>query len=107
MRVTQDGHATFAGWAPHLDLEAMSTQERGLIQDLLQAPWLTRDLEHRALALAASSLVPEHFQEVSGRRVAHVDKTLAAVHERLTKEINFQTDRFQKRTTRLQEKMSD
>jgi hypothetical protein len=98
VRVTQDGHATFAGWAPHLDLEAMSTQERGLIQDLLQAPWLTRDLEQRALGLAASSLVPEHYQEVSDRRVAHVDKTLAAVHERLTKEINFQTDRFQKLT---------
>jgi superfamily II DNA or RNA helicase len=98
VRVTQDGHATFAGWAPHLDLEAMSAQERGLIQDLLQAPWLTSDLEQRALGLAASSLVPEHFQEVSDRRVAHVDKTLAAVHERLTKEINFQTDRFQKLT---------
>lgn len=98
VRVTQDGHATFAGWAPHLDLEAMSTQERGLIQDILQAPWLTSDLEQRALGLAASSLVPEHYQEVSDRRVSHVDKTLAAVHERLTKEINFQTDRFQKLT---------
>ncbi len=76
----------------------MSAQERGLIQDLFQAPWLTRDLEQRALGLAASTLVPEHYQEVSDRRVAHVDKTLAAVHERLTKEINFQTHRFQKLT---------
>ena len=43
---------------------------------------------------AASTLVPEHFNEIAGRRIAHVDKTLAAVHERLTKEIDFWSDRF-------------
>jgi hypothetical protein len=98
VRVTQDGQASFAGWAPHLDLEPISTGERGLLQDLLQAPWLGNGLEQRALALAASTLVPEHFREVSDRRVAHIDKTLNAVHERLTKEIDFWTDRFQKLT---------
>ena len=98
VRVTQDGHASFAGWAPHLDLEPIAAAERGLLQDLLQAPWLGNGLEQRALGLAASTLVPEHFKEVSDRRVAHVDKTLAAVHERLTKEIDFWTDRFQKLT---------
>ena len=51
-------------------------------------------LEQRALALAASTLVPEHFGEIAGRRIAHVDKTLAAVHERLTTEINFWSDRY-------------
>jgi hypothetical protein len=34
--------------------------------------------------------------EVAGRRIAHVDKTLAAVHERLTKEIAFWSDRWMK-----------
>jgi hypothetical protein len=38
--------------------------------------------------------VPEHFREVADRRIAHVDKTLAAVHERLTKEIAFWSDRW-------------
>jgi superfamily II DNA or RNA helicase len=98
VRVTQDGHATFAGWAPHLDLEPMAASERGSIQDLLQAPWLTKGLEQHALGLATSSLVPQHYQEVADRRIAHVDKTLAAVHERLTKEIDFWTDRFQRLT---------
>jgi len=55
-------------------------------------------LENRALALAASTLVPQPFSEVADRRIAHVDKTLAAVHERLTKEINFWSDRFEKLT---------
>lgn len=98
VRVTQDGHATFAGWAPHLDLEPMAVSERSSIQDLLQAPWLAKGLEQHALGLATSSLVPRHYQEVADRRIAHVDKTLAAVHERLTKEIDFWTDRFQRLT---------
>jgi hypothetical protein len=40
--------------------------------------------------------VPQHYDEVATRRIAHVDKTLAAVHERLTNEINFWSDRWMK-----------
>ena len=94
--VAPDGSATFAGWAPHLDLEALAPSDRALLTNLLGAPWICADQEQRALALAASSLVPEHFREVAERRIAHVDKTLAAVHERLTKEINFSSDRWLK-----------
>lgn len=96
VRVAPDGSAGFAGWAPHLDLEPLAATDRGLIVDILDAPWIRADQEKRALALAAATLVPEHFQEVAGRRIAHVDKTLAAVHERLTKEISFWSDRWLK-----------
>jgi hypothetical protein len=98
IRVLPDGSATFAGWAPHLDLEPLAPADRPLLADMLTAPWLTAGLEQRALALAASTLVPEHFREVANRRIAHVDKTLAAVHERLTKEIDYWSDRFIKLT---------
>ena len=94
--VAPDGSATFAGWAPHLDLEALPASDRPLLNGLLAAPWISADQEQRALALAASTLVPEHFHEVAERRIAHVDRTLAAVHERLTKEINFSSDRWLK-----------
>ena len=94
VRVLPDGSATFAGWAPHLDLEPLAPADRPLLDETLAAPWLTAGLEQRAVALAAATLVPEHFNEVAGRRIAHVDKTLAAVHERLTKEIDFWSDRF-------------
>jgi hypothetical protein len=63
---------------------------------LLDAPWIRTDQEQRAVALAASTLVPEHFKEVADRRTEHVDKTLAAVHDRLTKEIGFWEDRWLK-----------
>ncbi len=94
VRVAPDGTATFAGWAPHLDLEPLPPADHPLLDDLLDAPWIRADQEQRALALAAATLVPEHYAEVATRRVDHVDKTLAAVHERLTKEINFWSDRW-------------
>ncbi len=96
VRVVPDGSAAFAGWAPHLDLEPLVPADRVLLNDLLTAPWICADQEQRALALAATTLVPEHFQEIAARRIAHVDKTLAAVHERLTKEIDFWSDRWLK-----------
>lgn len=94
VRVLPDGSTTFAGWAPHLDLEPLASAQRPLLAETLAAPWLNVGLDNRALALAASTLVPQHFSEVADRRIAHIDKTLVAVHERLTKEINFWSDRF-------------
>jgi SNF2 family DNA or RNA helicase len=96
VRVAPDGSAFFAGWAPHLDLEPLSVEDRPLIAEILQAQWVHSEQEQRAVALAASTLVPEHFTEVATRRLAHVDKVQAAVHERLTKEINFWQDRWLK-----------
>ena len=96
VRVEPDGGATFAGWAPHLDLAPIAASDRPLLASLLDEPWISADLEQRALSLAASTLVPEHFEEVSKRRITQVDKTLAAVHERLQKEISFWTDRWKK-----------
>jgi hypothetical protein len=96
VRVGADGKATFAGWALHLDLEPLAETERALLKNVLASPSLSTDQESRAVALAAATLVPEHFNEVATRRIAHVDKTLAAVHERLTKEISFWSDRWMK-----------
>jgi hypothetical protein len=66
------------------------------VKDVLGASWIRADQEQRAVALAATTLVPEHFREVSERRIAHVDKTLTAVHDRLSKEIAFWSDRWLK-----------
>jgi superfamily II DNA or RNA helicase len=96
VRVRPDGSSTFAGWAPHLDLEPLPLADRPLLADMLKAPWLTTGLEQQALALAASTLAPEHYREINQRRISQVDKTLAAVHERLTKEIDYWSDRWLK-----------
>ncbi|TYC51152.1 DUF3883 domain-containing protein [Zoogloea oleivorans] len=94
VEIDPQGGASNAGWAPHLDLEPIAKADAALIEDVLGAPWITQNLEQQALAHASTHLVPEHFGEVRARREKSVDKTLAAVHERLVKEINFWSDRY-------------
>jgi len=96
VRVAPDGSACFAGWAPHLDLEPLDPADAPRIRPLLDAPWVRADLEQKALTLATSTLVPEHYDEVATRRIQHVDKTLSAVNQRLRKEIDFWTNRWMK-----------
>src|SRR5262249_33488988 len=65
VRVGPDGKASFAGWAPHLDLDLLQISERSLIQDVIAAPWIAGDQEKKAVTLAAENLVPEHYNEVA------------------------------------------
>lgn len=96
VRVRADGQSMAAGWAPHLVLTPATDADRALLADVLAAPWLTAGLEQKAMGLAASTLAPEHFSEVSARRKEQVKKTRRAVHERLTAEIDFLAERLQK-----------
>ena len=60
--------------------------------DLLARPecaWITRDLEKTALGHAIQTVVPEHVDEVRGRRLAWIEKARAAVKDRLIKEITW------------------
>ena len=94
VEIDPQGGAINAGWAPHLDLEPLAPADMALIEDVLAAPWIAKDLEQVALAHASTHLVPEHFDEVRTRREKSVDKTLTAVHERLVKEISYWSDRY-------------
>jgi superfamily II DNA or RNA helicase len=96
VEIDAQGKPINAGWAPHLDLEPLDPGDRGLVQDVLSAQWLTRDLEQVALTHASQDLVPAHYAEVKQRREESVNKTLAAVQERLVKEINYWSDRYMK-----------
>ena len=94
VEIDESGHSSHAGYAPHLDLQAINDEDVELIQPILNATWITKNLEQNALAYASENLVPEHFEEVRSRREKMVHKTLGAVHERLVKEINFWSDRY-------------
>jgi len=94
--IDADGMAENAGWAPHLDLQPISEDERELINDILTSPWVNTGLERSALAHATERIVPEHYTEVKERRERTADRTLAAVQARLVKEINFWSDRYLK-----------
>jgi len=98
VEIDQQGNTLHAGWAPHLDLQPIDDYDHKLVQDILNAPWLTGNLEALALSHASQHLVPEHYQEVKTRRERQADKVLAAVNERLVKEINYWSDRYIKLT---------
>ncbi|MCM1512952.1 MAG: DUF3883 domain-containing protein [Oxalobacter formigenes] len=98
IKVDKNGKTRNAGWAPHLDLKPAEPAEYELIEDILKEPWLSSDLEKIALCYASTAIVPAHFDEVQARRTEMVDKTLAAVRERLVKEINYLADHHIKLT---------
>lgn len=91
--IDAEGRAENAGWAPHLDLQPIGEEERRLVADVLASPRVSTDLERLALAYATERIVPEHFAEVKERRERMANRTMAAVQERLVKEINFWQDR--------------
>ena len=51
--------------------------------------WCRETLERKAQEHAAVHLVPQHLDDVRHRKEELVDKTIAAVNDRLTKEINY------------------
>ena len=90
-------HLADAGHAPHLDLLPPQDNDSSQINThVMQAAWLNDDLEKRVLEFAAGKIVREHYQEVKTQRERQVDKIEQEVHKRLTKEINFWTDRHEK-----------
>jgi superfamily II DNA or RNA helicase len=94
VEINQQGQTVHAGWAPHLDLQPIDDHDLKLIVDILNAPWITNNLESLVLAQASQQLAPGHFNEVRQRRERQVNKILAAVNERLVKEINYWSDRY-------------
>src|SRR5262249_55413862 len=85
------GEACHLHYAPYLDYRPLRPSELD-IDPLLSHPacaWITRDLEQKAVTHAIAQVVPQHLQEVRGRRLGWIDKTRAAVKDRLTKEIGY------------------
>lgn len=90
VEIDSEGNVREAGGAPYLDYRPAEADEIALIQPLLEQDWLKGEhLERRAAAYAVEYLVPRHLESVRQRRIELIDKTEAAVQERLTKEINY------------------
>ncbi len=87
VEVSPGSEARWAGWAPHLDLWPPSEEEKPLVGDLAKAEWLAEGPEAAGLDYAIRVAVPAHLEEVRLRTVDRVERTIAAVRERLTTEI--------------------
>ncbi|MGB9623959.1 MAG: helicase-related protein [Phycisphaerae bacterium] len=89
VEIDSDGNTKTAGYAPYLDYRPMTEQEQAVLSKLPAPPWLRSELESRMLEHAIANLVPSHFDEVRRRKEELIEKTLAAVKDRLTKEIAY------------------
>ena len=90
VEIDRAGEVREAGSAPYLDYQPASPAEKAQIEAHLEADWLQGErLEARAIAYAIEHLVPRQLEACRQRRGELIDKTRAAVHARLTKEINY------------------
>ncbi|HLI14870.1 MAG TPA: helicase-related protein [Acidimicrobiales bacterium] len=88
--IDRAGTGSPGGWAPYLDYRAASPDELAITKRILAEDWLSApDLERRALDYAIEHIVPAHLAEVSARVDERVERTMAAVRARLTREINY------------------
>ncbi len=85
------GNARHLHYAPYLDYRPLNADEPGVDAILArsEAAWISRELEQKAQGHAIATVVPEHLEEVRGRKLELIVKTEAAVKERLTKEISY------------------
>src|SRR6266566_2364245 len=83
------GTAHMAGYAPYLDYRPLSDNEHTVVDPMLNGLALREQIEQQALTFAITALVPQHLTEVKGRKEELIRKTMAAVKDRLTKEINY------------------
>jgi hypothetical protein len=67
----------------------MTAEETKVTDALLDEDWLGDGVEDRSLEWAVANISREHFESVRQRTHDRVDRTLAAVHERLTHEISY------------------
>ncbi|MEX2120795.1 MAG: helicase-related protein [Pirellulales bacterium] len=89
VEVDAGGGTRSGGPAPYLDYRPLSDEERTALAAVATPEWLRADLESKVLEHAAVHLVPEHLEEFRRRKQELVDKTAAAVKERLTAEVNY------------------
>jgi len=89
VEVLRDGSFRHAGYAPFLDYRPLSQEELERVSPCLGEGWLSSSLEQGAVSYAVEHLVPEHLEEVRAQRGELVSRTMAAVKERLTREIAY------------------
>jgi superfamily II DNA or RNA helicase len=78
-----------AGFAPYLDYRPLEEDEVPLVEPIINSLGIGNDIESKATSYAIANLVAPHLQEVRQRKEELIEKTLIAVKDRLTKEINY------------------
>jgi SNF2 family DNA or RNA helicase len=97
VEIDRHGTARDLHYAPYLDYRPLEpgdpTPEAILARP--ECGWINRESQASAVQYAITRAVPDHIKEVRDRRLDLVQRTRAAVHDRLTKEINHWDHRAQ------------
>lgn len=85
------GHTWHLHGAPYLDYRPLAEDEPDAATLLARTElaWITHELEQRVMNYAVAHIAPEHVREVRAQRLTWIEKTRAAVKDRLTKEIAY------------------
>jgi len=89
VEIDSTGQTVGAGYAPYLDYRPLEEAEKTLAESALNHLGLRDDIESKATSYAIAHLVSNHLQEVRERKEELIEKTVRAVKDRLTKEINY------------------
>ena len=91
VEMNERGDVKHLNYAPYLDYRPLKSDEPS-VDELFKRDdlnWITHGLEKRALEYAIGDVVPTHIKDVRDRRMSLIEKTRAAVQDRLTKEIMY------------------
>lgn len=91
VEIAADGTARHLHYAPYLDYRPLKEGEPD-VTAILERPevgWIAKEIEAKAREHAIATVVPQHIDEVRAQKLTLLDKTEAAVRERLTKEISY------------------
>ena len=89
VEIDNQGETKNAGYAPYLDYRPLTENEQNLTETILESLEIKENIEKKAMAYAITKLVPNHLQEIKQRKQETINKTILAVKDRLTKEINY------------------
>lgn len=89
VEIDEQGEVHNAGYAPYLNYRPLTDEEREVLAAEIETRWQGKDIEPFAVQYTVEHLVPAHFEEVKNRKEEQIQKTMAAVKDRLTKEINY------------------
>ena len=89
VEIDSDKKISGAGYAPYHNYDPITPEVKGIVLPVLEESWLSEDMESLITGYAVEKLMPRHLEEVRRKKEALIQKTKAAVQDRLTKEINF------------------
>jgi SNF2 family DNA or RNA helicase len=89
VEVPRTGEPRTTGYAPYLDYRPPTDDELPHVEQVLASGWLDTDLEAVGREHAIEVAVPAHLAKVRLHTETRLDVTLAAVKERLTREITY------------------